>query len=102
MRYFIVWIALLALTTTSYLLSRMHLGSLDLVLSLAIAVAKSTLVALFFMHLARDKGSSVFPLPVAVGMIVLLVSLTAADVATRRTFPPALLTPSRAASGPSR
>ena len=90
-RYVIVWIALLALTATSYALSTAHLGSLDLVVSLVIAVIKSVLVALFFMHLWGDKYANGFALLVAVVFIALLSALTAADVSTRHTYPPALI-----------
>lgn len=86
-RYVVVWLALLALTALSWLLSRAHLGSTDIVVALAIATVKTLLVVLFFMHLAGERFSIVMIPCVAVFFIGLLVILTAVDVATRRTFP---------------
>jgi cytochrome c oxidase subunit 4 len=86
-RYLVVWLALLGLTALTFGLSFAHLGSTDVAVALVIASAKTTLVALFFMHLAEERFS-VAMLPVlAVLLFVLLVTLVAVDVATRRTFP---------------
>lgn len=90
-RYLVVWLSLLALTGLSWLLSTAHLGSLDVVLALLIAFAKTTLVLLFFMHLLGE-GRTVFIVPIlCLGYVGLLVALVASDVATRHTFPPAVL-----------
>jgi cytochrome c oxidase subunit 4 len=82
-----VWALLLALTGISWGVSYAHLGAADLGISLVIAVVKSTLVLLFFMHLVQSRFSNaIFPLGaiLLIGLLVLLMSL---DVATRRTFP---------------
>ena len=39
--YFLVWVALLILTVTTYVTGRMHLGTWALPLAMTIAVAKS-------------------------------------------------------------
>ena len=54
--YFFVWVLLIALTATTWATGRMHLGTWALPLALAIAIAKSLLVILFFMHLWEQKG----------------------------------------------
>ena len=71
-RYVVVWLALLALTALSWLLSRAHLGSTDIAVALVIAGERFSIV--------------IIPC-VAVFFIGLLVILTAVDVATRHTFP---------------
>jgi cytochrome c oxidase subunit 4 len=68
-------------------LSFAHLGATDIAVALVIAAAKTSLVALFFMHLAEERfGVAMLPM-LAVLLFLLLVSLLAVDVATRRTFP---------------
>src|SRR4051812_41037243 len=86
-RYVFVWLALLVLTLASYLLSLAHLGELDVVLALAIATAKVVLVGLFFMHLVEERFSIVMVPLVSGFLVLLLLVLTVADVATRHTFP---------------
>lgn len=89
LRYVVIWLCLLALTSASFLLSLAHLGAVDVVVALGIAVAKSSLVLLFFMHLLEHRFSNAMIVLVSCALVVLLVSLVAADVATRHTFPPA-------------
>ncbi len=88
-RYLVVWLLLLALTGLSFLLSLAHLGAADAVVALGIAVVKTTLVGLFFMHLAEARFSIVLVPFVAVFLLLLLLSLVVTDVLTRRTFPEA-------------
>ena len=86
-RYVVVWLALMALALLSYLLSRSHLGTLDIVLALAIAGTKTVLVVLFFMELIEQRFVNSLAFIVSAAFAVLLVSLMVADVATRHTFP---------------
>jgi len=86
-RYFVVWIALVALTFISWLFSLAHLGSTDIVVALVIAAIKTLLVVIFFMHLTEERFSVVMVPCVAVFFLGLLIALTVTDVATRRTFP---------------
>lgn len=88
-RYLLVWIALVALTVLSWLLSLAHLGSTDIAVALVIAVAKTTLVLLFFMHLAEERFSIVAIPALAMFFLLLLLGLTVTDVVTRRTYPKA-------------
>jgi len=86
-----VWLALLGLTALSFLLSRAPLFGLETPVALVIAVIKSALVGLFFMHLLEEHPrTAVVPL-VAAGFIALLVALVVTDVVSRRTFPAAPL-----------
>jgi cytochrome c oxidase subunit 4 len=86
-RIVVVWAALVALALLSYLLSRAHLGGIDIAIALAIAVVKTVLVALYFMELAYHRFVNALVLVVSGALVVLLVSLMVADVVTRHTFP---------------
>jgi cytochrome c oxidase subunit 4 len=77
----------MALALISYLLSRAHLGGLDVALALLIALAKTVLVALFFMELVEQRFVNTLVLIVSGALAVLLLSLMVADVSTRHTFP---------------
>jgi cytochrome c oxidase subunit 4 len=87
-RYLLCWLALALLTGLTFGLSTMELGRWSLILALAIAVTKGTIVALFFMHLWDHRGASRLVLVTAVLFVVVLSSLVVADVLTR--FPLAL------------
>jgi cytochrome c oxidase subunit IV len=83
----LVWVALLGLTALSYGLSTIHLGGLDVFFSLLIAVAKSVLVLLFFMHLVEERFAVAIVPALGVSYLVLLLALLTTDVVTRLTFP---------------
>jgi cytochrome c oxidase subunit 4 len=89
--YVAVWLALLALTFSSFGLSYVHTGAWEVPIALIIAVAKSVLVLLFFMHLVEQKLINGFVIVAAAGLVGLLLALVAADVASRHTFPAAPL-----------
>jgi len=85
--YLLVWLGLCALTLLSFLLSRLALGAAETPVALIIAVVKSSLVGLFFMHLLEERLRTAFVPIVTLGFIVLLISLVVTDVMTRHTFP---------------
>lgn len=87
-RYLATWIGLLALTSLTFALSFVRTGAWELPIALIIAAAKTLLVLLFFMHLVEQKFINAFTVIVSVGLMSLLMALVAADVVTRRTFPP--------------
>jgi cytochrome c oxidase subunit 4 len=89
----LTYVALLALTATSFAASRLDLGAFDLVVSLFVAVVKSGLVLALFMHLVEERFASRMVVVASALFVVLLVTLTAADVATRHTSPPAPVAP---------
>ena len=82
--YFFVWVLLIALTATTWATGRMHLGTWALPLALAIAIAKSLLVILFFMHLWEQKGVNRIVIGTSFVFVALIISLTVADVAATR------------------
>jgi cytochrome c oxidase subunit 4 len=86
--YFLVYGALLGLTVTTYLIAtQLHLGGWEVPVALGIAVCKTMLVALFFMHL-MNSGKLIW-LILGAGMLFLaiMILLTLADYWTRGMIP---------------
>jgi len=81
--YFVVWALLAFFTALTYWTGRMHLGTWALPLALTIAITKSALVVLFFMHLYEQKGANRLVIVTSFVFVGLIISLTLADVATR-------------------
>jgi cytochrome c oxidase subunit 4 len=79
----LIYLGLLILTASTYLLSRLHLGTWSLVIAMVIAIAKASLVVLFFMQLWYHRGSTRLALATAVLWLFLLVFFVVADVKTR-------------------
>jgi cytochrome c oxidase subunit 4 len=83
-RYVAVWIALLVFTALTVFLGRMHLaGGWGLVVAMIIAVVKSSLVVLFFMHLWDHGGANRLVLGTTLVFVALLMTLVLVDNATR-------------------
>jgi cytochrome c oxidase subunit 4 len=81
--YALVWILLLILTGVTTAVAYIDLGHFSVVASLAIAVGKMLLVALFFMHVRHS--TQLTRLVVAGGLLwlAILLTLTMADIVTR-------------------
>jgi cytochrome c oxidase subunit 4 len=58
--YYKVFGALMVLTALTYAVSYMSLGAASLYVALVVAVAKATLVCMYFMHLKYDERYHVF------------------------------------------
>lgn len=87
LRYVGIWVALAVLTVATWILGeKVHLGALALPVSLAIAIAKTVLVAVFFMHLVEQPGARRLVFPVSVAFLTLLLGVTLLEAMTR--FPP--------------
>jgi len=83
-RYVAVLAALVVLTVTTYLAAKVHLPApWNVLVALAIATAKGSLVALFFMHLWDQEGANRLVFLTSLVFVALLVGLTLADNATR-------------------
>ncbi|MBI5545283.1 MAG: cytochrome C oxidase subunit IV family protein [Deltaproteobacteria bacterium] len=91
-----VFAALMVLAAVTWGLSQVHLGRWNLVVALAIAGVKASLVVLFFMHLWTHRGGSRLAVAVCLTFVAVLVALTIADMGTRL---PVALPPE---SGPAR
>jgi cytochrome c oxidase subunit 4 len=76
-------LVLLALWVGSWALSYVELGRWSLVIALAIAVAKASLVALIFMELVHARASLRLTLVTAIAMVSLMIGLVAVDVVAR-------------------
>ncbi len=86
-RYFVVWIALLALTITTFGVSRIPMsGHLHLGAAIFIACVKVFLVACFFMHLWGSEGTNKLVFGVSFFFVATLLFFVLADVATRFTL----------------
>ena len=78
-----VYTALLVLTVTTYLLSRLDLGTWSTVIAMAIAVVKGSLVALFFMQLWQHGATYRLVVATALLWLALLTTLILTDVRSR-------------------
>ena len=86
-RYFVVWIGLLALTITTFGVSRIPMsGHLHLGAAIFIACVKVFLVACFFMHLWGSEGTNKLVFGVSFVFVATLLFFVLADVATRFTL----------------
>jgi cytochrome c oxidase subunit 4 len=81
--YVVVWIVLLGCTALTYLTGRAHLEKWALPVAMLIAVFKSSLVAIIFMHLRESSGATRLVFVTALLFVALLLFFTVADVATR-------------------
>jgi len=84
--YVLNWVALVVLAVATFLLSRANLGWAQVPVAMVIALVKAVLVVLIFMHMLEHRSSNRIFFIIAVLFIVLLVSLTTADVSTRPAF----------------
>jgi cytochrome c oxidase subunit 4 len=81
--YSVVFLILIGFTGLTYWTAHQDLGDWNLPVALAIATTKSTIVCLFFMHLWGDTRVNQFILILSVLFVILMCSLTIADVNTR-------------------
>ncbi len=81
--YGLTYLGLLALTITTFLLSRKDFGMWSFVIAMAIAVTKASLVVLIFMQLWHHRGSPRLALATALVWVALLMVFVIADVHTR-------------------
>ncbi len=83
-RYAMVWVALLFFTFLTWGLSRLHIpGGWGVLVALGIAAIKTSLVALFFMHLWDQYGANRLVFVTSLVFVALLIGLTLSDNATR-------------------
>jgi cytochrome c oxidase subunit 4 len=83
----LAFVALVVLATISLLVGTALRGAGAVVISLAIAVIKTGIVLWFFMDLVEQPFRSRLAIAVAALLVILLVSLSSADVATRLVMP---------------
>jgi cytochrome c oxidase subunit IV len=82
--YIYTWLGLLVLTALTVTMADLNLGRLSILVVIAIAAVKSTLVLLFFMHLLTEKRLLLKLLvPVAICTLAIFIGLTYVDVLNR-------------------
>jgi cytochrome c oxidase subunit 4 len=86
-QYVMVWAALMVLTGVTLAVWKTDFSyAARVVIALAVALAKSALVAIFFMHLWEEQGVARLVLVVSALFVALLIGLTLTDNATRFPF----------------
>lgn len=80
--YFLICAVLLALTFTTYEVALVNLGPWNVVVALTIAFCKSTLVALFFMHVLYSPRRTRLVVLTGIFWLALLLA-TMGDYLTR-------------------
>ena len=81
--YFAVFVALLVFTGLTVWVAFQDFGAFNNVIALGIAVVKSTLVVLFFMHVLHSTPLTKLVLLTSVFFFLILVAFVYADVWTR-------------------
>jgi cytochrome c oxidase subunit IV len=82
--YVIVWLVLMAMTALTVTTAGLNLGGIAIVICLAIAAFKSTLVLLYFMHLRYENRRLIkLVMPIAVAVLAVFIALTYSDVIFR-------------------
>jgi cytochrome c oxidase subunit 4 len=85
--YAVVFISLIIFTVTTAAVSFIDLGPFNVVVALAIATIKASLVVLFFMHARYIKGRTQLVIIAGIFWLAIMLSLTLADYTTRRPEP---------------
>jgi cytochrome c oxidase subunit IV len=76
--------ALLGLLALTWLSAYVNLGAFNLIVGLAVAITKTILIALFFMHLKRSSRLLHFVAGVGVLWLFILMALTFSDYLSRK------------------
>jgi cytochrome c oxidase subunit 4 len=71
--------ALMVLTAITVAVSYVDLGEVNLIVALAVATLKATLVALYFMHLRYDKPFNAIIFVIGVAFLGLFLTITMLD-----------------------
>ena len=82
--YLIIWGALIVFTAITVTTASLNLGKIAIIVVLAIAAVKSTLVLLYFMHLRYEKSMLIkLVIPIAIILLAIFIGLTYSDVVAR-------------------
>jgi cytochrome c oxidase subunit 4 len=77
---------LLVLTCVTVLISRFQLGQWNLIVAMAVASVKATLVLLFFMHLKYDDKVYTLAMLISVALLAVFITFTMIDTMGRDEF----------------
>ena len=86
--YFGVFAALLVLTAVTVIISKFHFGAFNLVVAMAVAAVKASLVALIFMHLKYDNKVYMMIFLGSILFLAIFIVFTMADTMTRGNVDP--------------
>jgi cytochrome c oxidase subunit 4 len=78
-----IFLALMVLTGVTVGVAFVHLGRLNFPVALAIAIAKATLVVLFFMHVKYSSRLTKMIVGMALFFLMILFTLTMTDYLSR-------------------
>jgi cytochrome c oxidase subunit 4 len=81
--YLIIFLALMALTGVTVSAAFYNLGPLNVIVALAIAVFKATLVILYFMHVRFSSRLTQVVVAAGFFWLVIMIVLTLSDYKTR-------------------
>jgi cytochrome c oxidase subunit 4 len=81
--YIGIFLSLMVLTAATVAAAYVNLGPFNIVIALAIATLKATLVVLFFMHARYSPGRTHMVIISAIFWLAIMLSLTLSDYATR-------------------
>lgn len=81
--YFLIFVALLAMTALTIQVAFVNLGHLNIYVAMTIAVIKALLVVLFFMHLRYSSNLTKLFVSAGILWFAILIALTTSDYFTR-------------------
>lgn len=81
--YFLVFGALMVLTAITVAVAFVDLGRLNVVVALAVAVVKASLVVLFFMHVKYSSRLVQLVVIASLAWLIMLFGITLSDYLTR-------------------
>jgi len=81
--YFVVFGGLMVLTAVTVGVAFLDLGRLNVVVALAVAVLKATMVVLFFMHVKYSSRLTQLVVIAALAWLTILFGITLSDYLTR-------------------
>ena len=78
-----IFLSLMILTAATVAAAYVNLGAFNIVVALAIATLKATLVVLYFMHARYSPGRTQLVIICAVFWLAIMLALTLSDYVTR-------------------
>jgi cytochrome c oxidase subunit IV len=85
--YFIIFTSLMVLTAITVAVAYINLGPLNIVVALAIAVSKATLVILYFMHVRYSPNLTKLVVAGSFLWLLILLTITMTDYWSRGWLP---------------
>jgi cytochrome c oxidase subunit 4 len=93
--YIGIFLSLMVLTAATVAAAYVNLGALNIVVALAIATLKATLVVLYFMHARYSPKRTQLVIVSAVFWLAIMLALTLSDYSTRQHEGTANFTPTQ-------